>query len=277
MKKTAILFGALMALTSCGTKPQNATDDVASTKSLVIYYSQTGATKQMAETLQQQTGADLTQLSVVTPYDGDFNATIERCQKEMAEGIAPEIVALDKDVAAYDTIYLCYPVWFGTYAQPVAGLIKSVDLKGKVIVPCCTFGSGGLNTSTEALKAALPESEFIAGYGVRNARIAAAPAEVKEFLTRSGIIEGEVETLPEYGEQQPVTPELEAIFNAACGSYPMPLGAPISAASRTTSKGADYCFITENKAAEGQTSTIKVYIIVPEGEGATPEFTQVER
>lgn len=265
MKKMALVLGALATLASCTTKKQ--AEPETATKTLVLYYSQTNNTKQVAEAFQQKLGADIATFDAATPYDGDFGATIARCQQEMGEGIVPEISELTCDIAAYDTIYLGYPVWFGTYAMPVAGLLKSVDLSGKVIVPFCTFGSGGLNTSSDNLKAALPDSQILPGYGVRTARVAAAQAEVEEFLIRSGVIEGEVEALADFSEQQPVNDEEKAVFDAACGSYSMPLGSPVTCGKRTRSAGTEYLYTCDNNA--------QIYVIVTEG--AEPEFTQVVR
>ena len=265
MKKMALVLGALATLASCTTKKQ--AEPETATKTLVLYYSQTNNTKQVAEAFQQKLGADIATFDAATPYDGDFGATIARCQQEMGEGIVPEISELTCDIAAYDTIYLGYPVWFGTYAMPVAGLLKSVDLSGKVIVPFCTFGSGGLNTSSAALEAALPNTNILPGYGVRQARVATAAAEVEDFLIRCGAIDGEVAALPEFSEQQPVTDAEKAVFTAACSSYSMPLGSPVTCGTRALANGTEYLFTTD-----GNTQ-----IFVTAIEGATPEFTQVVR
>ncbi len=269
MKKSFALLCALAALTACSTKENNAA--TTSTKSLVLYYSQTHATEQVAKTIQAQTGADIEAISAVQPYDGDFQQTIARCQEEMANGTLPELNELQKNVADYDTIYLGYPVWFGTYAQPMAALIKTNDFAGKVVIPFCTFGSGGLNTSTDQMKAILTQAKFLPGYGVRNARIAAAEAEVKQFLINSGIIAGEKVELPAFGEPQALTDEVKSIFEAACSSYSMPLGEPVAYSCRAIENGTEYLFSVENNgAAAGQ-------IYVTAIEGAAPEFTQVVR
>ena len=269
MKKTLTLLCALAALTACSTKQNN--EETASTKSLILYYSQTHATEQVAKIMQAQTGADMEAISAVQPYDGDFQQTIARCQEEMATGSLPELNALEKNVADYDTIYLGYPVWFGTFAQPMAALIKTNDFAGKVVIPFCTFGSGGLNTSSDQLKAQLTQATILPGYGVRNARVAAAEAEVKQFLINAGIIAGEKVELPAFGEAQEITEEVKSIFDAACSSYSMPLGTPVAVCCRAIENGTEYLFNVENNGAPaGQ-------IYVTAKEGAAPEFTQVVR
>lgn len=270
MKKIATLLCAFAALTACSTK-QNDAETKATTKSLIIYYSQTHATEQVAKAIQAETGADMESIEAVTPYDGDFQQTIARCQEEMAAGTLPELNALEKSVADYDTIYLGYPVWFGTFAQPMAAFIGTNDFAGKVVIPFCTFGSGGLNTSTDQLKAKLTQATILPGYGVRNARIAAAEAEVKQFLINAGIIAGEKVELPAFSEPQEITPEAKTIFDAACGSYSMPLGEPVTFCTRALGEGSEYLFsVVNNDAPAGQ-----IYVTVTEGK--EPEFTQVVR
>lgn len=275
MKKILTLICATVALSSCTTK-QVSTNEV-QTKSLILYYSQSNTTKQVAELLQTKIGADIDSIMPEQAYDGDFSQTIARCQQEFAEQAVPSIKPLSHDIAAYDTIYLGFPVWFGTYAQPIAGLLKSTDLSGKVIVPFCTFGSGGLNTSSDKLTEALPNAKIIEGYGVRQARIAKASLELDEYLIRSGIKNGEVELLADYSEQQPLSADDKALFDKACGSYPMPLGTPVSVGSRQTRNSIDYEFIVESPSADGTPTQAKILVSIGKTEGAEPEFIMAIR
>ena len=133
-------------------------------KTLVLYYSETGTTKTVAQELQKQLGADIEEVEAVVPYTGIFQETIQRGQREMQSGETPTLKPLKKQIANYDVIFLGYPIWFGTYANPIITLVKEQDFAGKIIVPFCTFGSGGLNTSSDALKKALPKATIAKGY-----------------------------------------------------------------------------------------------------------------
>ena len=127
-------------------------------KTLVLYYSENGTTKTVAEELQKQLDADIEAVEAVEAYTGDFQATIQRGNKERESGQWPAIKPLKKKIADYDVVFLGYPIWFGTYANPMVTLVKEQDFAGKTIVPFCTFGSGGLNTSSADLKKALPKA-----------------------------------------------------------------------------------------------------------------------
>ena len=246
-------------------------------KKLVLYYSETGSTKAVAEELQKQLQADIEAIEPVKPYSGNFQETMQRGQREMQSGETPELKALKAKLSDYDVIFLGYPIWFGTYAVPIATLVKENDFAGKTLVPFCTFGSGGLNTSSDALKKALPKAKIQQGYGVRTARVAAAAKELDRFLKENGYKKGTVAPLPAYSAQQPVTEQDKAIFDAACSSYQFPLGTPQTVGKRTTSDSTDYMFIVKSRGFDGTESTSTIYVTVGKEEGAKPEFTQVVR
>ena len=246
-------------------------------KVLVLYYSETGTTKTVAQEIQKQLGADIEAIEPVQPYSGNFQETMQRGQREQQSGQTPALKPLKKKIADYDVIFLGYPIWFGTYAMPIATLVKENDFAGKTIVPFCTFGSGGLNTSTDNLKKALPQATIKKGYGVRTARVAAAKKELDRFLIENGYKEGSVAPLPDYSAQQTVTDADKAIFDAACSNYQFPLGTPITVGKRQTPDGTDYQFSVKSRGFDGGESTSTIFVTVGKEEGAKPEFTEVVR
>ena len=195
----------------------------------------------------------------------------------MQSGETPELKPLKSKMADYDVIFIGYPIWFGTYANPIITLVKEQDFAGKTVVPFCTFGSGGLNTSSDALKKALPKANIVQGYGVRTARVAAAAKELDRFLKANGYKKGAVAKLPEYSEQVPVTAEDKAIFDAACSSYQFPLGTPSTVGKRQTPESTDYKFTVNSSSPNGTASTSIIYVTVGKEQGAKPEFTEVVR
>ncbi len=270
MKKLFFMIALAMATVGCLQHKE-------SSRTLVIYYSQTGATEQVALEIARLLNADTLSIDVTQPYDGTYDETIARCLKERELNMVPELKETGIDPAQYDTIFIGYPIWFGTYAPPVAALVKDVDFSGKKIVPFCTFGSGGLGASMKDLKAALPGSEICNGYGVRNARVAKAPAEVERFLIENGYMEGEVEALPEYSEQQPVNQEETEIFNTACGNYQFPLGTPVTVGKRVTSTSVDYRYTVNSMGPDGNATESIIFVTVDNAPDAMPEFTEVVR
>ena len=294
MKTAMILLGAALALSAC-TGKQNNEENATGTKSLVVYYSQSGATATVAEAIAEQTGADLDSIVAVNPYNGSFDETIARCQEEMKNGTLPELKPQSKDFANYDTIYIGTPVWFGTMASPMAAYLKQSELAGKVVIPFVTYGSGGLETTVAAMKEAAPKANFlnkeipaaenvenatpetIIGYGVRNARISKAAEEVGQWLVDIGVKQGKVSECVNFGESRALTADDKALWDKACGSYPMPLGEPANVKERKTSKGTEYCYTVNNKDAQGKATTAEIYVVKSDDQNAEPEFIRAVR
>ncbi|MBP5677821.1 MAG: flavodoxin domain-containing protein [Bacteroidales bacterium] len=276
MKKFKLMLAmtvVAMAAASCGTKKEEP-------KMLVLYYSQTGNTKMVAEEIANRLGADIEEIVCVNPYDPDFQATIQRCMQEREQGVTPEIQPLKSDLSKYDVIFLGYPVWFGTYATPVITFLNNVNLTDKKVVPFCTFGSGGLESSMDDLIAAQPDADVLCGYGVRAARLEAMPAEVDQFLKSMGFLEGEYTEPEEFPEQHEVNEEEAAIFDAAVGDYPMINAQAKSVAVRALPNGTEYLFTAEDKPREDKpdmppAGKMQVYVTVADGQA--PVFTKVVR
>ena len=276
MKKVIMLLAAVTMMVAAVSCNQN-TKKVP--KMLIVYYSQTSNTKVVADEIQHLLGADVEVVIPVNPYSGTYQETIERSAKEREEGILPEIEPLKANLADYDVIFLGYPIWFGTYAPPIATLLSKIDLNGKKVVPFCTFGSGGLESSVNDLKAKFPNAEILEGYGVRAARLDAVPYEVDQFLKANGFIEGEFVKLPEFSEPKPVTEEESAIFDKAVEGYRMLNAKASEVALRDIPNGKEYIFTAINTprpdGPQMPASEIKVYVTVQDGQ--EPVFTKVVR
>ena len=281
MKNTKLmLLLAVVTLTavSCGSKKETPKEEAP--KMLVLYYSQTGNTKAVAEEIAGKLGADIEEIVAVNPYDGDFQATIERCKQEHEQGNIPDIQPIKSNIADYDIIFIGYPIWFGTYVPPVQKFLLSNDLSGKKIVPFCTFGSGGLESSAKDLASAEPNAEILPGYGVRAARMEAMPKEVDNFLKANGFLEGEFVQLEEFPAQHEVSEEEAAIFDAAVDGYQMLNAKAKTVAVRSLPDGTEYLFTAvdlprENKPDMPPAGEMQVYVTVVNG--AAPVFTKVIR
>ena len=128
------------------------------------------------------------------------------------------------------------------------------------------------------IKEKLPDAEILPGYGVRAARIKAAPAEVERFLINGGFLPGEAAKLPDFSGTRTVTENEAAIFDAAVGDYPMIHAKPVEVASRPIPDGTEYIFTARDLPRDGSETLgreMKVYVLAEEGQD--PVFTQVVR
>lgn len=282
MKKSLIIISALaMFLSLFGCKGASSAQNEENSetldpaKTIVIYYSQTGATKAVAEEIQSKLSCDIAPIVAETPYDGDYPSTIQRWMQEKQDSVKVSILPLDVDLGNYDTIFLGFPIWGGTFASPMATFLTDNSLKGKKVITFATFGSGGIEQATADVALLQPDAEVVEGYGVRNARVAKSPAEINRFLIENGYMKGEAEQLPPYSEPEAVSDETVAIFHAACDNYQFPLGTPVKVATRTVGTTNEYKFDVTSRNPEGEETNAIIYVTAPEGEA--PEFTRVVR
>jgi len=269
MKKIALMLTAGLLLMACNSEKK------VEKKSLVVYYSVTNTTKTAATCIQEQTGADMAELQAKAPYSTNFDEIIQRSQEEMKNEALPEVLPLTVDLANYDTIFVGYPIWYGTYALPIRSWLASVDLSGKVVIPFATFGSGGYTQSVADLKQQQPNAQVLDGFGIRSALVEMLPETVSEMLVKIGLKEGEVEQKGVFSTPKPVEEAEADLFNQAVDGYQMLHATPLMVGSRDVKAGTEYCFEAENESPNGGKTNVKVYVTKENGD-KTPYFTLVE-
>ena len=175
MKKIISLFMVLtmvLSLAACSTnqsprestpekqpdssaEAQQPTDEAG--KTLVVYYSATGNTENVANYIATATDGDLFELEPAEPYsDADLNWTDDnsRVVREHDDESLRDIELVADTVEnwdSYDTVFIGYPIWWGIAAWPVNGFIEANDFTGKTVIPFCTSSSSGLGESGELL------------------------------------------------------------------------------------------------------------------------------
>ena len=264
MKKLLLIMTAALMLASCAEK--------AGSKSAVIYYSQTGTTETVAKAIAEDLNIDLVKVVLKEDYPLDFNQTIELCQKQMQAGILPELGDMDVDLGKYDTIYLGYPIWFGTIALPMKSFLAKYNLAGKKVVPFCTYGTGGRFDSVRDLKALCPEATILNSLGVRQNNVAKAKSLVDAFLANDPTAEAT------YGEKLPLEEGSKAmeVFQAAMADFNrFPLTPETySIQDQDPTQWVFNCASTMGFG--GEASPVAVYVNVPE-DGEAPFIVGVER
>lgn len=124
-------------------------------KSLVIVFSPTGHTKQIATYISEIEGSDLNELIPEIPYtaeDLDYNTNGTRANNEQNDLDARPEIATEFSLDGYDRIYIGYPIWWWTNPKIILTLIEKYDFYGKEIVLFCTSWSSGIGTSESELR-----------------------------------------------------------------------------------------------------------------------------
>lgn len=130
-------------------------------KTIVVYFSATGTTKDVAKRIAKITGADLQEIMPQQPYtaaDLNWNDKNSRSSVEMANPKSrPAIQSLETDMSKYDVIFIGYPIWWDLAPTVVNTFIENYRLKGKTVIPFATSGGSTIQNSVVQLKSAYPD------------------------------------------------------------------------------------------------------------------------
>ena len=122
---------------------------------LVIYFSETGNTKAVAEKIATITDADIYQIIPAKEYtdeDLDYDNDESRATVEQNDPTArPEIGSDPVSLEGYTTIYLGYPIWWGQEPRIMDTFVESCDFSGKTVIPFCTSGSSDIGDTGKTL------------------------------------------------------------------------------------------------------------------------------
>ena len=148
-------------------------------KTLVAYFSASGATKGVAEKLASKIGADIYEIKPALPYtdeDLDWMNKNSRSSLEMKDKSSrPEIVKDGFDASKYDRILLGYPVWWYTAPTIVNTFLESYDFSGKEIIIWATSGGSGLGKAKDDLAKSTTAT-------IKNGKILNTPAQSEQFV-----------------------------------------------------------------------------------------------
>ena len=185
MKKfLSILLGLIMiiSLAACGSKggenppsdgvtpPEESEVNIDDTftrtsKTLVVYFSKTGTTESVAKLVQTETGADVFEIERKEPYPEAYTPTTEEAKDEKEANARPELKTyLSKDViAGYDTIFVGFPIWWGTAPMPVLSFLNFYDFSGKTVYTFCTAASSSITGSTADIRSNASGANVVEG------------------------------------------------------------------------------------------------------------------
>ena len=182
MKKILFLSLAVFCVT-LGLEAQN---QAGGGKVLVAYFSWGGTTKGIADEIQKTVGGDLFEIKTVQQYPKAYHPTTDVAKQEQKDNARPELSASVGNIDAYDTIFVGYPLWWGTIPQALFTFFEAYDFTGKTVLPFCTFGSSGLGRSVDDIKKLCSKATVAEGLGIRSANAKTSGNEVTAWLKKQG-------------------------------------------------------------------------------------------
>lgn len=128
---------------------------------LVAYFTRSGNTRVIAEYLQRTLNADLFEILPAEAYPEDYQATVDRARRERDAGFEPPLKAGVTNLAAYDTVYLGFPIWGETAPPVIRSFLRRHDPSGKTVRPFITHGGYGLGSSRSVLASHAPGAQIL--------------------------------------------------------------------------------------------------------------------
>ena len=122
-------------------------------RTLVVYYSASGNTEEIANKLAESLEADIFEIEPVDEYtteDLNWRDDGSRVSREYEDESLRNVELQSTTVENwedYDTVLIGYPIWWGIAAWPVDTFVTANDFNGKTVIPFCTSTSSGLGSS----------------------------------------------------------------------------------------------------------------------------------
>ena len=136
-------------------------------KALVAYFSASGVTARVAKNLATTAGADLYEIKPAVPYTKDDLNWINKQSRSSVEmrdkSSRPALADTDADIAAYDTIFVGFPIWWYIAPTIINTFLEAYDFSGKKIILFATSGGSGFGKAVQNLQPSAPKAQIIAG------------------------------------------------------------------------------------------------------------------
>lgn len=132
----AAITTAAATTTASTTAATTVTDPPASGgKTLIAYFSWSGNTVTMANTIADKTGGEMFEIVPVTPYPEEYTPCTEVALEERDSNARPKIKNLPASIEEYDTILIGYPIWWHTAPMIIGTFLENYDLTGVEVYP----------------------------------------------------------------------------------------------------------------------------------------------
>ncbi len=136
-------------------------------KKLVAYFSASGVTAKVAQTLAEAIGADIFEIAPKVPYTrADLNWMDKNARStiEMNDPTSrPEIEAKPGNMNEYDTVFVGFPIWWYVAPTIINTFLESCNLTGKTIIPFATSGGSGMGKTNEKLAPSCSGARLLEG------------------------------------------------------------------------------------------------------------------
>jgi flavodoxin len=183
-RRTALSAPAAMVLSAgasaCAAQDQKAASG--GSRTLVAYFTRSGNTRVIAGQLHRELKTDLFEILPARPYPEDYEETVEQARQERDAGVRPPLKAAVPNIAAYDTVFLCFPIRGETAPPIIRAFLAAHDLSGKTVRPVITHGGYGLGDSLAVLKSHAPNARLTPAFSMEADQERRTMTQVRDWL-----------------------------------------------------------------------------------------------
>lgn len=156
-------------------------------KSLVVYFSWSGNTENVAKSIQSQTDSDIFEIVPATPYSDDYDTVVDLAQEEQRNNARPAISDSIENLEQYDVIYVGFPNWWGDMPMILYTFFDTYDLSGKTVALFCTSGGSGLSGTVNEVNSLEPNATVTEGLHIGSGSSSNPDSAVSEWLNDIGL------------------------------------------------------------------------------------------
>lgn len=127
---------------------------------LIVYFSQTGKTKKVAERISQIESADMVEIKTEKSYNLSYVQTIFTSMKEIVTKARPALTIDIPDCQKYDRILVGCPIWCGVVPNAVRTFLDQADLKNRQAALFTTSGATEPMKLAAKIKKAYPDARW---------------------------------------------------------------------------------------------------------------------
>jgi flavodoxin len=192
MKRLLFVFLFISAVLAVRAQGSNTTNRG---KNLIVFYSWSGNSRSLANNLRSIADGEIVEIMPAAPYTKNYSEMLETARQEIAAidaGNYPAVNTPVINIAAYEAVFIIYPLWWSRMATPMQAFLKnnSDKLRGKTLALICTSGSSGISQSLADARRLCPDSKFTEALHIRSAAVGSAGDLLAPWLEQTGFIPG---------------------------------------------------------------------------------------
>ncbi|MFD1671521.1 flavodoxin [Agrilactobacillus yilanensis] len=164
---------------------------------LIVFFSRSGTnypdttlkighTQRIANEIARVTGGTKYEIVAAKAYPKNYQATVDRAEKEQQRDARPAIKQPLPDISKYDTIFIGYPIWWSDLPMPVRTFMDNVDMNGKTVIPFSTNAGSGWGDTLSTLKQQYPKATFKKGFSIEGTQADHAQKKIDRWLRQLG-------------------------------------------------------------------------------------------